>query len=135
MINTIPPPPHRNHRFVAFNWQRCAHVLLFLKIRTGRWRVAIVMPERAQLPVDKDVKAFKKYMDNLRRKWVTFFFPQCTRSLIISFQGIDRADPPIPSPTFQGNCIDSTIDRGLGLIENPFVLGCLNESFSSFFFF
>lgn len=35
-------------------------------------RVAIVMPERAQLPVDKDVKAFKKYMDNLRRKWVTF---------------------------------------------------------------
>lgn len=60
-------------------------------------RVAIVMPERAQLPADKDVKAFKKNIDNLRRKWVTFF-RSTVRSFIISVEsrsyessGIDQA--------------------------------------------
>lgn len=68
-------------------------------------RVAIVMPERAQLPADKDVKAFKKNIDNLRRKWVTFF-RSTVRSFIISVEsrsyessGIDQAingnDEPI----------------------------------------
>lgn len=59
--------------------------------------MAIVMPERAQLPTDKDVKAFKKNIDNLRRKWVTFF-RSTVRSFIISVEsrsyessGIDQA--------------------------------------------
>lgn len=67
--------------------------------------MAIVMPERAQLPADKDVKAFKKNIDNLRRKWVTFF-RSTVRSFIISVEsrsyessGIDQAtngnDEPI----------------------------------------
>lgn len=50
------------------------------------------MPERAQLPVDKDVKAFKKYVDNLRRKWVTFSaWPAYTLFDYLSTGSGDRA--------------------------------------------
>lgn len=105
-------------------------------------RVAIVMPERAQLPVDKDVKAFKKYMDNLRQKWVTFsarpvytlfdyIFP---RNRDIESANLYRSGwSPIASNIKEIVLYWFDDPRGFGLIENPFILGCLNESFFLFF--
>lgn len=44
------------------------------------------MPGRAQLPPDKDVKAFKKNMDNLCRKRVDLSVKPCVSSLPLGFE-------------------------------------------------
>lgn len=99
-----------------------AHVLLFLKIRPGGREWQLSSQRGPNYRVDKDVKAFKKYVDNLRRKWVTFSGWPAAYTLFdyLSTESANllyRSGEAIVSSVKEIQLVD--IRR---LIEDPFVL-------------